>query len=291
MITANRPIPPPEVARHYDALDDFYREVWGDHVHHGLWLKGNETRDQALRQHVEMIAQEAGIGSGTRVCDIGCGYGATARMIAQTFGADVTAVTVSPAQHAFAERRQAVVDASMDRSEHSGRCHYVLADWLHNTLPDQSFDSAIAVESSEHMPDLAGFFAQAFRVLKPGGRLAVTAWLSCERPTPAQRRFLLEPVCRGGHMPHMGTFSEYQRLAVAAGFEFLRVQDMTRRIERTWPTQAAAFLRRLLAEPRYARFLFGRHARNRAFSLTMLRIWFSYRTGAMRYGVFTLRKP
>jgi tocopherol O-methyltransferase len=28
------------VARHYDTLDRFYREIWGEHVHHGLWRGG-----------------------------------------------------------------------------------------------------------------------------------------------------------------------------------------------------------------------------------------------------------
>ena len=36
--------------------------------------------------------------------------------------------------------------------------------------------------------------------------------------------------------------------------------------------------------------LFDRHARNRVFALTIFRIMLAYRTGAMRYGVFTFRK-
>ena len=37
MIRSSRPIPPEEVADHYEDLDRIYREVWGEHVHHGLW--------------------------------------------------------------------------------------------------------------------------------------------------------------------------------------------------------------------------------------------------------------
>ena len=32
-----------DVAKHYDNLDRFYREIWGEHVHHGLWRTGRET--------------------------------------------------------------------------------------------------------------------------------------------------------------------------------------------------------------------------------------------------------
>ena len=47
---------------------------------------------------------------------------------------------------------------------------------------------------------------------------------------------------------------------------------------------------KLLSQPAYVRFLFNRHARNRVFVLTILRIWLSYRCGSMRYGMFTFRR-
>ena len=33
------------VADHYDELDDFYREIWGEHVHHGLWRLRDGERE------------------------------------------------------------------------------------------------------------------------------------------------------------------------------------------------------------------------------------------------------
>ena len=32
-----------EVAGHYDELDKVYREVWGEHVHHGYFVLGDES--------------------------------------------------------------------------------------------------------------------------------------------------------------------------------------------------------------------------------------------------------
>ncbi len=49
------------VARHYDALDELYRRVWGEHVHHGLWRTGKESPTEAVEQLVELVAAEAGI--------------------------------------------------------------------------------------------------------------------------------------------------------------------------------------------------------------------------------------
>ncbi len=284
MIRSSREIHGSEVALHYDELDYFYRDVWGDHVHHGLWRSGDESRLEAVRQLVKFVAGEAQISSGETVCDIGCGYGATSRMLADEYGAQATAITISPAQHAFAETQA-------DSAKQPANPRYLLGDWLKNDLPEAAFDAAIAIESSEHMPDLAAFFAQAFRVLRPGGRLVVCAWLACDHPTPRQQAWLLEPICREGRMPLMGTMGDYERLAAATGFTVKGTHDLTRGVWSTWPRIAWTFAGKLLLRPKYLRFLLDRHAHNRIFALTMFRIWFAYRTGAMRYGVLTMEKP
>jgi tocopherol O-methyltransferase len=275
VITAGGDLSSAAVAGHYDELDEFYRDVWGDHVHHGLWLRGGESHGEATLQLVRRVAERGHIGRGARVCDIGCGYGATARMLAAQYGAEVTGVTVSPAQFRYAEEC-AAPGVSM-----------VLGDWLRNPLEAQSFDVAIAIESSEHMPDLPEFFRQASRVLRPGGRLVVCAWLAHARASAMQRKLLLEPIAREGRMPQIGLFSEYQRLFEESGFAVEQVEDVSREVKRTWPVCAGRFMARLLREPSYFRFLMNRHRRNRVFALTIFRIWAAFETGALRYGILT----
>ncbi len=278
MISAD--IAPEAVASHYDELDHFYRDVWGEHVHHGLWLRGSDSREEAVLQLVDLIAREAQIQNRTRVCDIGCGYGATARVLACR-GADVTGITISPAQFAFARQQNAGVSNP----------RFLLGDWLENELPAATFEAAIAIESSEHMPDIERFFAQAHRVLRTEGRLVICAWLSADAPSTRARRWLLEPICREGRMPNMGTVADYESLGEGAGFKLERFEDLTHSVAQTWPAIVWRLLGKLITQPRYLKFLFDRDASNRVFGLTILRIWFAYKTGAMRYGVFTFVKP
>jgi tocopherol O-methyltransferase len=287
LISAN--VTPEAVALHYDELDHFYRDVWGDHVHHGLWLRGDETREQAVYQLADLVAREASVPEMEndvqehvvrKVCDIGCGYGATARLLADR-GADVTAITISPAQFAVAQQSRGTRE----------NLRFVLGDWLTNDFPAESFDAAIAIESSEHMPQLSGFFAQAHRVLRPGGRLVVCAWLSADEPSAWAQRWLLEPICEEGRMPQLGTVSDYHSLAEASGFAAEKFQDITRNVARTWSAIVRTLLLKFATEPHYLRFLFSPHESNRVFALTILRIWIAYGTGAMRYGIFTLVKP
>ena len=279
MISSRRTITREAVASHYDELDHFYRDVWGEHVHHGLWLHGNETRDEAVLQLADRVAREAQAGPGVRVCDIGCGYGATSRLLARR-GAEVTAITISPAQYGIASHVQ----------RGTRNPQFFLGDWLKNDFADDSFDAAIAIESSEHMPDKPEFFRQAERVLRPGGRLVICAWLAAENPSATAQTWLLEPICREGRMPHVGSVSEYEALATTAGFKLVRFEDVTTKVQRTWPAIVRRLIGKLATNPRYLQFLFSRHARNRVFAVTILRIWIAYRVGAMRYGIFTFSK-
>lgn len=96
---------PCDVGRHYDELDRFYREIWGEHVHHGLWVTGQETPEEAVHQLLRRVARHAALDGGETICDVGSGYGATARWLAETFGARVTALTLSRRQQAYAEQQ------------------------------------------------------------------------------------------------------------------------------------------------------------------------------------------
>src|SRR5687767_12421356 len=158
-----------QVAHHYDELDPFYRALWGEHLHHGLWQSGAESAAEATRQLAITVAACARIQPGDAVCDAGCGYGGTARLFAQSYAASVTGLTLSPAQALYARAQPVAAGAPTP--------FYVQADWLANPLPAQHFDAVIAIESTEHMADLAACFAEAWRVLRPGGRLVVCAWL------------------------------------------------------------------------------------------------------------------
>lgn len=269
------------VAAHYDELDPFYREVWGEHVHHGYWRTGRETPEAAMEALVDLVAERLQMQAGQRVCDIGCGYGATAQRLAERHGLDVTGVTVSTAQ---AARGQGRVPAR-------GSLTIMARDWLASGFPDACFDRAYAIESSEHMEDKQRFFTEAFRTLKPGGRLAVCAWLARDHPKPWEVRWLLEPICREGRLPGMGDEGDYRRLAGAAGFETRSVEDISAQVSKTWSICARRLAASLATKPRYARFLLDRANPNRIFALTLLRLLLAYRTGSMRYGLLVFEKP
>jgi tocopherol O-methyltransferase len=281
MILPKTPQTTAAVATHYDELDGFYREIWGEHVHHGYFVRGDESVAAATEALIARLADRLEVTAGMAVCDIGCGYGATGAWFAERFGAAVTGVSVSGVQVARARRRMPA----------AGSVRFAQLDWLANGLPDGAFERAYAIESSEHMPDKQRFFDEAFRVLKPGGVLAVCAWLAGERPRGWEIRHLLEPICREGRLPGMGDEAEYRAFGERAGFVVAGVEDWSARVRRTWGICARRVLARVVTEPRYARFLLDKTAGNRVFALTLFRLIAAYRTGAMRYCLLVYRKP
>jgi tocopherol O-methyltransferase len=270
-----------DVAAHYDDLDPFYREIWGEHVHHGLWTDARATPKEAARRLIDVVAGQARVKRGDAVCDVGCGYGGTARVLAREHAASVTALTISKAQHDYA----LAVDPD------AGNPTYLLRDWLENGQGSAAFDAVIAIESSEHMPDLGAFFAEVARVLRPGGRFVVCAWLTRPRPRGWERRWLLGPICREGRLRGMESASEYHRLARAVGLVPTDFHDVSRQVKRTWPICARRVVAGLVREPSYRRFLLRSGNPNRIFALTLARIWLAYELGTMRYGILTAVKP
>ncbi len=268
-------------ASHYDDLDSFYREIWGEHVHHGMWLTGKETDTEAAENLVTLVAKLGGTGKDTDVCDVGCGYGATAKILAERYGANVTGMTISKMQWRYAQEHNDV----------PGKTTFLLRDWYQNQLPDNRFDVVETVESLEHMPDLPTFFRECYRVMKPGGRLVAVAWMSCENPSALSKRHLIDAITRESQIAGVRPESEFRAAALAAGFTNYQFNDYAQQVKKTWPLCAWRTVKGFFTKPHYRSFLFSSKNPNRIFALTLFRIWLAYELGVQRYGVFSADKP
>src|SRR6266403_748718 len=95
------------IIEHYDLVSPFYRSLWGEHLHHGYWIRGDESKEEAQLQLIENLARLANVKPGADILDIGCGFGATSLYLAKQFNAAVTGITISPIQVEMAIRAAA----------------------------------------------------------------------------------------------------------------------------------------------------------------------------------------
>lgn len=277
-MTTTFPVAAEAIAAHYDDLDRYYRLIWGEHVHHGLWRSGRETAAQAVVALVHEMATRGAIGRGSRVCDAGAGYGAPARLLVDEYGAEVTAFTLSEAQYRYAS----------ESPRRRPQLQFHRQNWLENRLPAESFDTVLSIESSEHM-EKAPFLQAAHRVLRPQGRLAVAAWLTAGKLAGWEKNHVIDPICVEGRLPELISGAEYCRRIEAAGFRLLDFTDVTKQVRRTWRHCALGVIHRVLTDGEARRFVFGQ-AENRVFAKSVFRLWAGYYTGTLRYGLFTAEK-
>mgnify|MGYP006423178525 CR=1 FL=1 len=265
---------PSPAAPHYDRLDRFYRQLWGEHVHHGLWTDRAMTPAQAVRHLVRRVAHDAEVEAGTSVCDIGCGYGAPARLWAEEYGASVIGYTVSAAQHAYAQQQ----------SVNGPRPDLRLRDFLAHGLSEESVDAAVAIESLTHMADPARAVREAAGVLRPGGRFVACVWMAGSAPSPWARRHLLDPICEEGRLSGLPTAADLRRWVEAAGLTLERLDDVTPLVRHTWTVVLGRFARALCTDPAVLRVLLDATEPERVFARTLPRIWLAQHLGVLRYG-------
>jgi len=263
---------------HYDLSTLFYRLLWGPHLHHGLW-QGEESVEVAQIQLTETLADMAGIHGGESLLDVGCGMGGSSIHLARTRNCRTVGVTVSPLQRLWAKST-----AAWHRVGRQSKFH--CQDVELTRFPANEFDIVWSIECTEHLFDKPKFFAESTRWLKPGGRMAICAWLAGENlQQPAQIQ-AVKDVCEGFFCPSLGTSSDYVSWMEQAGLQMTQVEDWTPRVARTWEICRKRVKRWRV---RWLARLIGRDTV--LFIDRFETILDAYRSGAMRYGSFVAVKP
>lgn len=216
------------VTAYYSLVDDLYRASWGE-SHHLPPLRPGESLAAGQRRKEQDLADRARLTAGMTALDIGSGAGGPAVTIATHTGAEVVGVDLSPVRIASATRHTSACGA-MDRVT------FVEGDAARLPFPDRSFDVCYSLEAICHIPDKQRVHAEAYRVLKPGGRYVGYDWFEADSLTAQQRERFIEPVCRHHCLPSLATPATQESFLRHAGFTPVEVratlppEEMTR----TW---------------------------------------------------------
>lgn len=179
------------------------------------WAEIYDTDGNPLVALEELVFDDAlGAVDGLELVDLGCGTGRHALRLAAA-GARVTALDFSEGMLARARERSG-----------AARVRFVSHD-LAERLPfaDASFDRAVSGLVLEHLPDLARFFGEVRRVLRPGGRALVSTLHPALRLKGLQARFT-DP--RSGRETRLsGAPQEFSTLVLAALDSGLRIVELS----------------------------------------------------------------
>ncbi|QVV69144.1 methyltransferase domain-containing protein [Synechococcus sp. LA31] len=283
------------VADAYDRWTDdrLLERLWGEHVHLGHYGTPPRRRDfrRAKEDFVHELVRWSGLDQlppGSRVLDVGCGIGGSARILARDYGLDVLGISISPGQ---IRRAQELTPAGLS-------CRFAVMDALDLDLPDAGFDAVWSVEAGPHMPDKQRYADELLRVLKPGGRLAVADWNRRDpgvRPLNGLERWVMHQLLVQWAHPEFASIPGFQRNLEqsrwgAQGPSPLRVEvdDWSRETLPSWIDSVLEGIRRpatvLGLGPKAV--LMGLRE-----TPTLLLMHWGFATGMMQFGVFRAKKP
>ncbi|GAB1509414.1 class I SAM-dependent methyltransferase [Actinophytocola sp. KF-1] len=223
------------IHRHYDLSNDLFEAFLDESMtYSSAWFAPGDDLHAAQLRKIDGILDYAGVRAGSRVLEIGTGWGALAIRAAQR-GATVTSLTISVEQQKLAEKRVAAAGVA-------DRVQIALTDYREAA---GTYDAVVSVEmieavGEEFWPD---YFATLARVLAPGGRVGLQAITMPHDRLLATRRshnWIQKYVFPGGLLLSVPVIEEQ---AARAGLRIVRRRSLGPHYARTleqWRTRFRA---------------------------------------------------
>jgi ubiquinone/menaquinone biosynthesis C-methylase UbiE len=164
----------------------------------------------------DALADRVRLQAGEQVADFCAGLGGPARYFARRFEVTVTAIDLNPSRVKGADELTRCVGMQ-------DRVQVLEADVTRTPLDDDSMDVVVSQEAFLHIQDKAAVIAEAFRVLRPGGRLAFTDWIT-HRPLTSEEG---DAMWRGIAAQALQSIEGYRKLLTEARFSLRCVEDLT----------------------------------------------------------------
>ncbi|MBE1489750.1 SAM-dependent methyltransferase [Plantactinospora soyae] len=177
---------PADIAKFYDGASALADKYFGGYQRQGYWYDDSDdaTLEEGAGRLTRKVVDTLGLHRGERLLEAGCGTGTASIDIAGAYGVRVTGITISPVEAA----------RSRARAQQSGaaeQTQFEVADYHSLPFADAEFDAVVAFESLFNAYDLEHALREFHRVLRPGGRVAMSEISKTTDASPLKRPFPL----------------------------------------------------------------------------------------------------
>ena len=183
-----------KVERFYSAGAEKYGDFHGGYLNFGLWREGIAAYEDAAENLVKSVGDRIRLDDQSYLLDVACGMGAQEILLHKTYHCRIEALDVTWKHLQQAQKR--ITAAGMEDK-------VVVQHGTATDLPyaDNSFSHLMSIEGPEHFNTREDFFAEAFRVLAPGGKIGLTDYTIRRQPKSLMEKFILEAAATAWHVP------------------------------------------------------------------------------------------
>lgn len=197
------------IAKWYNQTTHLYEWFWYKSsksyaMHYGYWEKNTKKLDEALINTNKFMAELGKITSKMHILDAGCGVGGSSIWLAKNYHSHVTGITISSI-----ELDKAKYFAQKNKVDHL--VNFLKMNYLKTSFQDNSFDIVWAIESVCHADKKEAFLKEAYRILKPGGKIIITDAFLKRVPRTEREKQIVTDFYKGMLLPNLYLVNQFSK--------------------------------------------------------------------------------
>lgn len=210
-----------DIADYYNQTFNHYQTWWrldrAMAVHYGLKDASTHGFIDELMNTNRVMAEMIHLKPKMHVFDAGCGVGGSLFYLVDHYAATGVGYSLSKKQIHFAQNKAKKLCLSQNLD-------FRVGDFCNTAFADQSFDVVWALESLSHLKEKKDFAGEAYRLLKPGGRLVVACYHRTRKKDVGR---IIKKWQQTWSLASIATTDEYLKVMKESGFNLLEIRDYT----------------------------------------------------------------